>query len=106
LRKPFRFVELVLADSAYTFRRVKDTIRIVIKVVKKITDRVGFQVLPRRWMVERFFAWINRNRRLTKDFGGTVSSAEVFLYAASSILLARRLAQSKRVLRQSLSPLS
>ena len=41
---------------------------IVVEDVRKIADQVGFVVLPRRWLVERFFAWINRNRRLTKDF--------------------------------------
>lgn len=43
--------------------------------------------------VERFFAWINRNRRLAKDFEGTIASAEAFLYAASVMLLTRRLAR-------------
>ena len=39
-------------------------------------DQVGFAVLPRRWVVERFFAWIGRNRRLAKDFEATLASAE------------------------------
>ena len=67
---------------------------IAIEVVKKLADQVGFVVLPRRWVVERFFAWINRNRRLTKDFEATVASAEAFLYAASVMLLTRRLGRS------------
>ena len=46
------------------------------------------------WVVERFFAWINRNRRLAKDFEATIASAEAFLYAASVMLLVRRLARS------------
>ena len=58
-----------------------------------MADQVGFQVLPRRWLVERTFAWINRNRRLAKDFEGTIASAETFLYAASVMLLTRRLAR-------------
>ena len=40
-----------------------------------------------RWVVERFLAWINRNRRLAKDFERTIASAEAFLYAASAMLL-------------------
>jgi transposase len=51
---------------------------------------VGFVVLPRRWVIERFFAWINRNRRLAKNFEATIKSTEAFLYAASAILLLRR----------------
>ena len=57
-------------------------------------DQVGFAVQPRRWVVERFFAWIGRNRRLAKDFEATLKSARAFLYAASIMLLTRRLAQS------------
>ena len=45
-------------------------------------------------MIERFFAWINRNRRLAKDFEATIASAQTFLYAASVMLLTRRLARS------------
>ncbi len=44
--------------------------------------------------VERFFAWINRNRRLAKDFEATIASATAFLYAACVMLLTRRLARS------------
>ena len=74
--------------------RVRVTTPIVIEVVKKRADQVGFQVLPIRWVGERFFAWINRNRRLAKDFQGTSASAQAFLYAASVILLTRRMARS------------
>ena len=93
-RKPFPFVELAFADSAYGAQRVKDATSIVIEIVNKIADQVGFQVLPRRWVVERFFAWIGRNRRLAKDFEATIASARAFLYAASVMLLVRRLARA------------
>jgi len=93
-RAGFPFVELAFADSAYNAERVRDATSIAIEVVKKIAGQVGFQVLPRRWVVERFFAWINRNRRLAKDFEGTIDSALTFLYAASVMLLTRRLARS------------
>jgi transposase len=45
-------------------------------------------------VVERFFAWINRNRRLAKDFEATINSAAAFLYAASVMLLVRRMARA------------
>jgi putative transposase len=93
-RASFPFVKLAFADSAYNAERVTKATSIVIEVVKKIADQVGFQVLPRRWVVERTFAWINRNRRLAKDFEATIASAEAFLYAASVMLLTRRLARS------------
>jgi transposase len=93
-RKPFPFIKLAFADSAYNADRVRQATAIAIEVVKKLGDQVGFVVLPRRWVVERFFAWINRNRRLAKDFEASVASAETFLYAASVMLLTRRLARS------------
>jgi putative transposase len=93
-RASFPFVELAFADSAYNFERVTAATSIAIEVVKKIAEQVGFQVLPRRWVVERTFAWLNRNRRLAKDFEATIDSAVAFLYAASVMLLTRRLARS------------
>ena len=57
-----------------------------------VPNQVGFAVIARRWVVERFFAWINRNRRLAKDFEAKIESVEAFLYAASRMLLLRRLA--------------
>jgi putative transposase len=50
-------------------------------------------VLPRRWVVERTFAWLGRNRRLAKDFERTIASSEAWFYLASVQLLARRLAR-------------
>ena len=93
-RSSFPFIELAFADSAYGARRVKHATSIAIEVVKKIAKQVGFQVLPRRWVVERFFAWINRNRRLAKDFEASIASAQAFLYAAAIMLLTRRLARA------------
>jgi len=90
-RASFPFVEIAFADGAYNADRVKDATPITIDIVKKIAHQVGFQVLPRRWVVERTFAWLNRNRRLAKDFEATIDSAATFLYAASVMLLTRRL---------------
>lgn len=92
-RTSFPFVEIAFADSAYGADRVRGATSIAIEIVNKIAAQVGFQVLPRRWVVERTFAWINRNRRLAKDFEGTIASAKAFLYAASVMLLTRRLAR-------------
>jgi len=65
-----------------------------IEIVRKNPDQIGFAVNPRRWVVERFFAWIGRNRRLAKDFEATIASARAFLYAASVMLLVRRIARA------------
>ncbi len=93
-RRGFPFVEHAFADSAYAADRVATATRITVEIVRKHPDQVGFTVHPRRWVVERFFAWIGRNRRLGKDFEATIASAEAFLYAASVMLLTRRLARA------------
>jgi putative transposase len=54
----------------------------------------GFRVLPRRWVVERTFAWISHNRRMAKDYERLCASAEAFVYAAMTRLMVRRLARA------------
>jgi transposase len=93
-RRRFPFVERVFADSGYVAERVANATCIAIQIVRKPPDQVGFAVHPRRWVVERCFAWLGRNRRLAKDFEATVASATAFLYAASAMLLLRRIARS------------
>jgi transposase len=55
-----------------------------------MADAVGFEVLPRRRVVERTLAWLNRKRRLAKDFEATIASAKAWFYLASVQLLIRR----------------
>ncbi|ABE64745.1 transposase, IS4 family (plasmid) [Nitrobacter hamburgensis X14] len=92
-RALYPFVARGFADSGYNHERVANSTSIVVEIVRKIAGQIGFVVLPRRWVVERFFAWINRNRRLAKDFEATIDSARAFLYAASIMLLVRRIAR-------------
>jgi transposase len=67
-RISFPLIKSAFADSAYDATGVREATVIAIKVVRKLADQIGFIVLPRRWIVGRFFAWINRNRQLAKDF--------------------------------------
>lgn len=90
-RSRFPFIERAFADAGYAGPRVAQASRIAIEIVGKQEGQVGFAVHPRRWVVERFFAWIGRNRRLSRDVEATIKSAEAFLYAASTMLLVRRL---------------
>lgn len=92
-RARFPFIERAFADSAYATQRVADATRIAVEIVRKPPEQVGFAVHPRRWVVERCFAWLGRNRRLAKDFEATIASATAFLYAASAMLLIRRIAR-------------
>ena len=56
--------------------------------------RPAFTVLPRRWVVERTFSWLEQNRRMSKDYERLPGSAEAFIYVGMSRLMARRLAHS------------
>jgi putative transposase len=58
---------------------------------QKLSPFKGFLVLPRRWVVERTFAWIDQNRRMSKDKERLCASGEAFVYAAMSRLMVRRL---------------
>jgi transposase len=62
--------------------------------IKRSDAAKGFVLLPRRWVVERTFAWLGRNRRLAKDFEKTIESAEAWLLIASIQLLSRRIARA------------
>jgi putative transposase len=92
-RSSFPFITKAFADMGYAGERPANATLITIEIVRKPPDQVGFAVHPRRWVVERFFAWISRNRRLWKDPEATLTSARAFLYAASVMLLTRRLAR-------------
>jgi putative transposase len=61
---------------------------------RKLLPPRGFQVLPRRWVVERSFAWICHNRRMSKDYERLCTSGEAVVYAAMRRLMARRLARA------------
>jgi len=60
-------------------------------VVKKLAGQKGFVVQPKRWIVERTFGWLNRSRRLSKDYERTTASSEAFIKVAMIHLMVRRL---------------
>ncbi len=93
-RSLYPFIERAFADGGYAGERVATATIIAVKIVRKQADQRGFAVQPRRWVVERTFAWLGRNRRLARDFEATIASATAFLYAASVMLLTRRLGRS------------
>jgi putative transposase len=61
---------------------------------QRLLPRRGFEVLPRRWVVERTFAWLSQNRRMSKDYERLCATGEAFVYAAMSRLMVRRLARA------------
>src|SRR5918999_2529920 len=60
---------------------------------QKLLPRRGFEVLPRRWVVERTFSWLSQNRRMSKDYERLCATGEEFIYVAMSRLMVRRLAR-------------
>jgi len=94
----FLWLRHVFADSAYAGDKLKTTLAAMgkwtIEVVKRPDAAKGFVLLPRRWVVERTLAWLNRNRRLAKDFEATIESAKAWIYITGVKLLSRRLAEA------------
>jgi len=95
LCSPFPWLCHVFADGAYSGDKLQGELaklgKYTIEIVKRSDATKGFVLLPRRWVVERSLAWLNRNRRLAKDFEATIESATTWLYIASVKLMARRL---------------
>jgi transposase len=60
-------------------------------VVRKIEGQHGFQVLPRRWVVERTFGWMTRWRRLVRDYEARIDVSEAMIHIALGSLLLRRI---------------
>jgi transposase len=92
----FPWLRHLFADSAYAGDKLLKALAKFgnwsIEIVRRLADTVGFEVLPRRWVVERTLAWLNRNRRLAKDFEASIASAQAWVYIASVQLLIRRIA--------------
>jgi putative transposase len=61
---------------------------------QRLIPRRGFEVLPRRWVVERTFSWLSQNRRMSKDYERLCATSEAFIYAAMTRLMVRRLARA------------
>jgi transposase len=97
IRHLFPWLRQVFADGGYGGEKLQTALaglgQWTLKIVKRSDQTEGFHVLPRRWVVERTFAWFGRNRRLAKDFETTITSSEAWLYLASVKLLTRRLAR-------------
>ena len=88
-------LKLIWADGGYRGELidwVKHTLGWTLEIVEKLGGQVGFQVLPKRWIVERTFAWLNRQRRLSKDYERLPATSEAFVYVAMIRLMLKRLA--------------
>ena len=87
-------LQLIWADGGYRGKLIKwVAIKClwILEIVKRNDDLKVFQVLPKRWIVERTFSWLNRNRRLSKDYERKTISSEAWIYFSMSILMLKRL---------------
>jgi transposase len=98
VRHAYPWLRHVFADSAYAGDKLAGALtrlgKWTFEIIKRLEATVGFHVLRRRWVVERTLAWLNRNRRLAKDFEATVESALAWILIASIKMLSRRLARA------------
>jgi putative transposase len=85
----------IWADSSYGGRFVDEAqaCGVDVEIVKRKPDQKGFEVLPRRWVVERTFAWLTNYRRLTMNYEQWVQTADAAVYAAMTHIMVRRLAR-------------
>ena len=92
-RRSFPFIETIFADGGYQGPRMAATVATTgcwkLEIVKR-TDADRFVVLPKRWIVERTFAWISRNRRLARDFERYARTVVAFVRLAMIRIMLRR----------------
>jgi putative transposase len=95
IRRRFPWLEHLFADAAYrgdVASSVATRERFRLQTVKRPSGSEGFHLLPRRWVIERTFAWLGRNRRLAKDFERLLETSTAMAVLAIIQLLTRRLA--------------
>nr|WP_295744827.1 IS5 family transposase [uncultured Acidocella sp.] len=97
IRKKYPLLKHVFADGGYAGPKLQGRLEKIgkwnIQIVKRSDAAEGFELLPRRWVVERTFAWLGRCRRLAKDFEATIASATAWLLLAHIRVLTRKIAR-------------
>ena len=101
-QRDFPRLKIVWADSKYhnydlyEWKRRHPSLPWELKIVSRPRGAKGFVLLPKRWIVERSFAWLGRSRRLSKDYERRLDSSEAMIRISSIHLLLRRLARPER----------
>ena len=98
--EPLSQLELIRADGGYAGKKLAGWMAerfgerpLLLEIVRRSDTQKGFAVLPRRWVVERTFGWLNNFRRLSKDYEFRTDSSKAFIFLAASLLLITRLAK-------------
>ena len=101
LKAPFGWVSKVWADGGFAGQLVEWVARlrsrrpVELEIVKRAEQATGFEVIPKRWIVERTFGWLNRARRLSKDYERTIESGVAMVRLAMIHLMIHRLAPTQ-----------
>ena len=93
----FPSISLVWADGGYAGQLIEWLQKWcgwVLEIVRKLEGQIGFQVLPRRWVVERTFAWLGHSRRLSKDYEELTENSEAMIQVAMIRLMLQRLCRT------------
>lgn len=97
IRRRFPWLRHVFADGGYAGDKLRNALKDhgewTLEIIKRSDTAKGFEVLPRRWVVERTFAWLNRCRRLAKDWERSIESSTAWANIASIRMLTRRIAR-------------
>lgn len=92
----FPTISVVWADGGYAGKLIgwlAQWCGWTLKIARRLTDQVGFAVIPKRWIVERTFAWLGHYRRLSKDYEELTANSEAMIQIAMIRLMLRRLCQ-------------
>ena len=84
----------MFADGGYAGRLeawARAKANVALSIVRRPRAIIGFEPLPRRWVIERSFAWLIKNRRLVRDFEQRVETSEALIMIAATSTLIRRL---------------
>jgi transposase len=97
IRQRFPWLRHIFADGGYAGPKLRDAMARhgdwTIEIIKRSDAAKGFEILPRRWVVERTFAWLGRCRRLAKDWETSIASSTAWALVASIRMLTRRTAR-------------
>lgn len=97
-RRLFPFIAKIFADGGYVSRKLNADLSaqpVTLEIVKRTDKDGGFKVVRRRWVVERTFSWLRRNRRLTAHYEALAITAEGFAKLAMICVMIKRLTETK-----------
>ena len=100
IKRHLRYLKVVFADGGYAGHLVswfKETVGWTLEIVKRTDQAKRFEVLPKRWIVERTFGWLNLYRRHSRDYEELTENSEAMIYITMIRIMTRRLANQRKL---------